>query len=184
MVLKVRPNWPRPQWNDSDLSGPLHAIHRLLAPCTTHWLHATTRIPTGIGRASDPYHSKPPPTLPLHDQLILYSFLPQSRMIQSNPPGFQAQTAQTPPPTPPLLPGPPLLLLLLKTKPSQHTPSHWHPPRSGARPSCRSACIARISLYPQQPPSSSSSSSTNVPSTWQTSDPSAHGARQPGAAPP
>lgn len=62
------------------------------------------RIPTGIGRASDPYHSKPPPTLPLHDQFILYSFLPQSRMIQSNPPGFQAQT---PPPTPPSSQDPP-----------------------------------------------------------------------------
>lgn len=42
--VKVRETGPRPWRDDSDLSGPRHAIHRPQAPVPTHWLHATTAM--------------------------------------------------------------------------------------------------------------------------------------------
>lgn len=56
--VKVRENGPRPRRDGSDLSGPLHAIHRLQAPVPlTGCMQPPPCVATGIQRASDPYHS-------------------------------------------------------------------------------------------------------------------------------
>lgn len=116
----------------------------------------------------------------LHDQFIFYSFLPQSRMIQSTPPASSPRPgfsqAQTPPPGPP------------PSSSSSRRSLLSIRLRIGVRHALGLAHLAVLHALRELAPLPSlflsSPLQTNVPSTWQTSDPSAHGARQPGAAPP